>query len=79
MFPNVVTEERKVQRSITQASENLGIIVAEGERLTSLINNLLDLAKIEAGKVEWKSEPLHVEEVVHARLWQPRLWWSKRG
>lgn len=64
VFPNVVTEERKVQRSITQASENLGIIVAEGERLTSLINNLLDLAKIEAGKVEWKSEPLHVEEVV---------------
>lgn len=64
VFPNVVSEERKVHRAISQASESLRIIATEGERLTSLINNLLDLAKIEAGKVEWKSEPLRVDEVI---------------
>lgn len=64
IFPNVTAEDRKVKRAIAQADESLGIIISEGERLTSLINNLLDLAKIEEGKVEWKNEPLRVDEVI---------------
>ncbi len=34
------------------------VIYREGQRLTRLINNLLDLAKIDAGEVEW-----HIQEV----------------
>ena len=33
------------------------VIHQEGQRLTRLINNLLDLAKIESGEVEWRFEP----------------------
>jgi signal transduction histidine kinase len=68
IFPNIVSEDRKVKRAIAQADESLGIIVAEGERLTGLINSLLDLAKIEAGKVEWKDEVLRVEEVLERAI-----------
>jgi signal transduction histidine kinase len=49
---------------VRQVTENLDIIVAEGERLTALINDVLDLAKIEAGKVIWHMQPLSIPDVV---------------
>jgi Na+/proline symporter/nitrogen-specific signal transduction histidine kinase len=36
-----------------QRDEFLGIIVQESQRLTRLINDILDLAKMEAGKADW--------------------------
>ncbi len=43
-----------------QRSEFLGIIVKESERLTRLINQVLDLAKIDSGRVDWQAERLDV-------------------
>ncbi|AGW12144.1 sensor histidine kinase [Megalodesulfovibrio gigas] len=39
---------------------NLGIIAKEGLRLTRLVNDLLDVNRIEAGAVEWRLEALEV-------------------
>lgn len=64
VFPIVQTEDKKVKRAVKQVGENLNIILAEGKRLTDLINDLLDLAKMEAGKIDWKMEPLTVHELL---------------
>ncbi|BDG01351.1 sensor histidine kinase [Anaeromyxobacter oryzae] len=42
----------------------LSIIVKEAERLTRLINQMLDLAKIESGNAEWHASELDLHEVL---------------
>ncbi|MCX7693125.1 sensor histidine kinase [Tepidimonas taiwanensis] len=44
---------------VAQRQQFLDIVVAESERLTRLVNQVLDLAKIESGHADW-----HVGEVV---------------
>ncbi|MBI3994544.1 MAG: GAF domain-containing protein [Nitrospirae bacterium] len=43
--------------------EFISIIHEESERLTRLINDILDLSKIESGKTEWHIQPLSPQEV----------------
>ena len=64
IFPLVQSEDKKVRQTIQQIEDNLGVVVSEGERLTKLIDDVLDLAKIEAGKLEWHMEPVSMGEIV---------------
>ncbi len=45
-------------------SEYLAIIIKESERLTRLINDVLDLAKIESGAAEWQAQALDLKLVI---------------
>ncbi len=78
ILPVVPLDNPKTQRAVQQVTSNVGIIIAEGERLTALINNVLDLAKIEAGKVEWHMEPIAIQEIIEraatatAALFEPK-------
>jgi Na+/proline symporter/signal transduction histidine kinase len=47
-----------------QRAKFLGIIIKESERLTRLINQVLDLAKIESGNAEWHTSEIDLREVV---------------
>ncbi len=65
LFPQLEhIAEKKTVRAVKQVRENLDIIIVEGERLTGLINDVLDIAKMEAGKIDWRMEQLSVTEII---------------
>ena len=55
-------------KSISRVKENLEIILSEGERLTALINDVLDISKLEAGKVEWKMEKFRLSDIIERAI-----------
>jgi len=68
IFPIVDKKDPKTEKTIGQISENLHVVISEGERLTHLINDVLDLAKIEAGKMEWNQESVSMSEVAERAI-----------
>jgi len=48
----------------TERTRFLSILVKESERLTRLINQVLDLAKLESGAAEWKIAAIDLREIV---------------
>ncbi len=64
LFPLVPEGDRKIQQTKQQVMDNLNVVVSEGERLTKLIDDVLDLAKIEAGKFTWNMESVSVPDVI---------------
>jgi signal transduction histidine kinase/DNA-binding response OmpR family regulator len=68
LFPLIPDDDRKVQQTKTQVIENLNVVVSEGERLTKLIDDVLDLAKIEAGKFSWNMESVSVTDVIERAI-----------
>ena len=57
----------------------LGIINQESERLTRLINDVLDLAKIEAGRMEWHIAPISLAQLCDAALAPLHVLARKKG
>jgi signal transduction histidine kinase len=57
----------------------LAIVVKETQRLSRLINQVLDMAKIESGNAEWRTSELDVREVVEEAIEATSQLFSESG
>ncbi len=57
----------------------LGLIIKESERLTRLINQVLDLAKLESGLAEWHPSELDMNEIVSDAVGATSQLFKSRG
>jgi signal transduction histidine kinase len=67
-FAQVIHEQRFGPGSLDRYSEYASHIISSGEHLLSLINDLLDMAKIEAGKLELETQPIDIRQLLSATL-----------
>lgn len=58
--PVLPTDNKKFNKWSKTIEENLSIVVSEGKRLTYIINDVLDIAKMEAGQIEWDIENVNI-------------------
>ncbi|GEM_PF-1900079 len=57
-FQPLASDEKWLKKKGTRIRRNLEIIEVEGERLTRMINDFLDLTKIESGRLEWRDSEI---------------------
>ncbi len=65
-FSEILAESPNLDEA--QRGEFLAIIIKESERLTRLINQILDLAKMEAGRMEWQMGEVDPRDVIEDAL-----------
>jgi len=61
-FSEILLDDPEIE--LAQRKEFLGIITKETERLSRLINQVLDLAKIESGAAEWQESGIDLKELI---------------
>lgn len=57
-------ENEKNKRAVVKIKRDINIILSEGERLSCLINDLLDISRMEAGKTTLNMREIDIEEII---------------
>lgn len=63
-FSPLSKDDEILARKARLIHSNLEIIAGEGERLTRLINDFLDLSRIESGRMEWRDQLVDVQALL---------------
>lgn len=78
VFPSLA-RDADAERPIAQVRGNMDIIVSEAERLTELINDVLDIARMEAGKIQWRDQAVSMADVLGQARNATRGMWESKG
>lgn len=79
LFPRIEGGDRATDRALSQVRENITIMIQEGKRLTKMINDILDLEKIEAGQMIWEIEPLDMGSIIRQAAAATNSLYSKKN
>lgn len=64
VLPHLDMNDSKLSKAVSKINKNFKIILSEGERITSLINDVLDISKLESGKAIWNFGEISLKEVI---------------
>ncbi|MDJ0738413.1 MAG: sensor histidine kinase [Gammaproteobacteria bacterium] len=76
-FSEILFDDPKIE--LAERKRFLGIVVSETNRLSRLVNQVLDLAKIESGHADWKTEDVDLVQLVGQATAATEQLFSERG
>jgi PAS domain S-box-containing protein len=59
-----LSEAKVLQNAAKRITKNLEILLHEAERLMTLINDVLDIAALDAGTLDWHEQPCEVQSII---------------
>jgi PAS domain S-box-containing protein len=68
LVPNVSAEDSKVHRAVVRIADQLRRIDESGQQLEQMVSDLLDLADMEAGRLEWHMGDVNLVDAIHVAL-----------
>ncbi len=63
LYPNVDNYDKKEKRAVRQIKDNIEIILKETNKLTAMINDVLDISNMESGETEWHYEKVSFRDI----------------
>jgi signal transduction histidine kinase len=63
VLPHIDEEDARVGKAAGQLGANIDIVIAESERLSALVTDVLDVAKMESGSMHWDMQPVEPAEL----------------
>lgn len=79
LLPHMDLTDKKVQKTAEKIGRDLQIILAEGDRLAALVDNLLNISRIESGKTDWQSGRVDISALIDQALAITRPVMEKAG
>ena len=67
-FEPLTTKDPALAKRAVRIEENLHVLTSEGERLARLLNDFLDLSRIESGRMEWRDREVSLADVVRSSV-----------
>ncbi|CCH48700.1 PAS domain-containing sensor histidine kinase [Pseudodesulfovibrio piezophilus] len=69
----------EIASHLKRIDTNTQVVISEGERLTELINNVLDLAKLEAGGFEWNMVQISMNAILEHSIAATEVLFQESG
>jgi len=63
-FTPLAQDEPALAKRAARIEDNLRVLASEGERLARLLNDFLDLSRIESGRMQWRDQDVRLSDVV---------------
>ncbi len=63
VLPAVPLTDKKAEKKSIYIKDGLAIVISEATRLSRLINDLLDIAKMESGEMQWKIKEVDILDI----------------
>lgn len=79
VLPSLDLQDPQIQTAAAKLGRDLKIVVAEGDRLAALVDNLLDIARIESGKTDRQDGIVEIAGLIEQALSVTKPLLEKKG